>query len=141
MSDDPILVPPDELIRDHTYYIERSISKPNRLPSTFNDIDVDIPIIGRFAFKSGNNEYMFTHISLTSLCTSYPHFFRSSQYSFYTSVRYMMKDAYRLIRSIRIHSGEQPSFREDLIAYVWEPSRVKRFWITDDYAIFDMMVG
>ena len=31
------------------------------------------------------------------------------------------------------------SFREDLISYVWEPSRVERFWITDDYEIFDMM--
>ena len=140
MSDNPIIVLPDELIPDHTYYIERNTSKPNTIPNTFNELHVDIPIIGRFAFKSGQNEYMFTHVSLTSLCTSYPHFFRPSQYSFYTSVRYRMKDAYRIIRAIRIHSGEQPSFREDLIAYVLEPSRVQRFWITDDYSIFDMMI-
>ena len=140
-------VPAEELIPGHTYYIYfRSplTKEPTDIPmpdcSATNRFDhtdyLHNPIVGIFAFKTGPTEYMFTHISVTSLSPSYPHFFNSKFVSFYTSVRYTMLSVYR---TIRMQKGDI-SFREDLISYVWEPSRVERFWMRDGIESYESMI-
>ena len=144
-SSKAIQVPANELIPGHTYYIhfQSPLSKePIDLPipdcSTTNRFDdyIQLPIVGIFAFKTGPTEYMFTHVSFTSISPSYPHFFNSRFVSFYTSVRYAMMSVYR---GIRMQKGDI-SFREDLISYVWEPSRVQRFWMSDGIESYESMI-
>ena len=125
---DPIEVPGNELIPGYTYYIVGKSFRPKSLDPDY--LDPLHPMIGQYVCEALRNDYMFNQIYGCAV-----QFYSSSRYSFYTCISYQMKDRYRMIRK----PSPEISFREDLISYVWEPSRVERFWITDDYEIFDMM--
>jgi hypothetical protein len=149
-----IWVPVEELVPGHMYYITSSktvstvavpiISSPTHLPlpdclltNRFHELHLQSNhIVGIFRCKTGPTEYMFTHVSLTALSPSFPHFYNSRYHSFYTSIRYTMLSVYRTIRERK----DDLSFREDLISYVWEPARVQRFWLCDGFATYENMV-
>ena len=144
-----IWVPAEELVPGHTYYITSStisapipITSPIYLPlpdclitNRFHDLQSK-HVVGIFRCKTDATEYMFTHVSVTALSPSFPHFYNSRFHTFYTSIRYTMLSVYRTIRERK----DDISFREDLISYVWEPARVQRFWLCDGFATYENMV-